>query len=96
MYKIKFLKEAIDDFEKLKKQGQTAKRKKIKLALDKLKENPRHPGLHTHKNNSFKGKYGEEIFQSYVENRTPGAFRIFWVYGPDENVITIISITPHP
>lgn len=95
MYNLKFLKEAIDNLEKLKKHGQNAKRKKIRLALDKLKENPRHPSLHTHKNNSFKAKGGEEIFQSYVENHTPGAYRIFWVYG-EENTIIILAITPHP
>lgn len=95
MYNLKFLTEAINDLERLKKQGQNAKRNKIRLALDKLKENPRHPGLHTHKYNSFKGRAGEEIFQSYVENRTPGAYRIFWTYG-EENTIIILAITPHP
>jgi hypothetical protein len=95
MYNLKFLTEAVDDLEKLKKHCQNAKRKKIRLALDKLRENPRHPGLHTHKNSSFKAKSGEEIFQSYVENRTPGAYRIFWAYGKD-NTIIILAITPHP
>lgn len=95
MYNLKFLKTAIEDLEKLKKQGQTLKRKKIKLTIDKLKENPRHPGLHTHKNSSFKGQNEEEIFQSYVENHTPGAHRIFWTYG-EENTIIILAITPHP
>jgi len=95
MYRLEFLKEAVNDLEKLKKQGLITKRKKIKLALDKLKENPRHPSLHTHKNNSFNGRNGEEIFQSYVENHTPGAYRIFWAYG-ENNTIIILAITPHP
>ena len=33
---------------------------------------------------------------SYLENHKPVAGRIFWVYGPDKNDITIIGIEPHP
>ena len=91
-----YTEEAKLNLAELKKQGQVKKLKKIKLTLDKLQENPKHPGLHTHKYKSFKGINGEEIFQSYVENRTPGAFRVFWHYGPDKKVITILAITPHP
>jgi len=39
---------------------------------------------------------------SYVENRTPGAWRIYWMYGPNEirddveiAVITVLMIGPH-
>lgn len=39
---------------------------------------------------------GEEIFEAYIENKTPGAYRIFWYYGPDNNQITVVAITPHP
>ncbi len=38
----------------------------------------------------------EKIFEAYAEQATPAAYRIFWYYGPDENQITIIAITPHP
>jgi hypothetical protein len=38
-----------------------------------------------------------------VENRTPGAWRIWWMYAPDEirdeqaiAVITVLDIDPHP
>ena len=54
------------------------------------------PGLNTHKYSSIQGKNGEEVFESYVENKTPGAFRVFWHYGPDRQEITIVAITPHP
>jgi hypothetical protein len=40
-----------------------------------------------------------KVWDSYVENRTPGAWRIFWQYGPDEaglRVITVLYIGPHP
>jgi hypothetical protein len=49
------------------------------------------------------GLSGEKIFEAYAQNNTPGAYRIFWHYGPDEitskkraPVITIVAITPHP
>ena len=31
-----------------------------------------------------------------MESKTPAALRIFWHYGPDAEVITIIAITRHP
>lgn len=31
-----------------------------------------------------------------MENHKPAAGRIFWVYDPDKNDITIIGIEPHP
>jgi hypothetical protein len=64
------------------------------LAL--METNLRHPGLKTHKYHSLSGPNGEEIFEAYVQNKTPGAYRIFWYYGPDKNQITILAITTHP
>ncbi len=96
MHRLIYTDEAKNNLNGLKKQGQIKKLRKIRVTLEKLQENPRHPGLHTHKYKSFKGYRGEDVFQSYIENRTPGAFRVFWHYGPDESVITIIAITPHP
>lgn len=96
MHHLIYTDEAKNNLVELKKQGQFKKLKKIKTTLDKIQNNPRHPGLHTHKYKSFKGYNGEYIFQSYVENKNPGTFRIFWHYGPDKQQITIVAITPHP
>ena len=96
MYRIEYKKEAEKNLRDLKKKGDIAKLRKIKEALDKIQQNPRHPGLHTHKYQSFKTKGGDDVFQSYVENHIPSAYRIFGYYGPDNNIITIIAITPHP
>ena len=68
----------------------------LSKALRFLETNPRHPGLNTHKFNSLKGPGGEEVFEAYAENRTPAAYRIFWHYGPGQDVITVVAITPHP
>jgi hypothetical protein len=73
--------------------------KKVRKALRHLEANPRHPGLHSHQYESFPVDRDVKVWDSYVENKTPGAWRIFWRYGPDEDgrsVITVLAITPHP
>jgi len=70
--------------------------KAVRKALGYLQTNPRHPGLNTHKYSSLSGPNNEEVFEAYAENKTPGAYRIFWFYGPDKKEITIVAITPHP
>jgi hypothetical protein len=72
------------------------KHKKVLKTLGLLETNLRHPGLKTHKYDSFQGPKREEVFEAYVENRTPGAYRVFWFYGPGSSQITILAITPHP
>jgi hypothetical protein len=61
-------------------------------------ENPKHPGLQTHEFSSIERPYEKsaKVFEAYVQNRTPGAYRLFWCYGPDKGEITIIAITAHP
>lgn len=44
----------------------------------------------------MEGPNGEEVFTAYAENRTPGAYRVFWCYGPEREMITIVAIAPHP
>ena len=78
--------------------------KAVRKALGYLELNPRHPSLQTHAYTSMQGPLGEKVFEAYAQNHTPGAYRIFWHYGPDETVkgrvrvavVTIIAITPHP
>lgn len=60
-----------------------------------LANDPRHPGLNTHKYDSLSGPTAEPVFEAYAENKTPGAYRVFWYYGPG-NEITLVSVTPHP
>lgn len=68
----------------------------VQKCLGFLQVNPRHPGLNSHKFDSLVGAGGEEVFEVYAQNQTPGAYRVFWHYGPGKNVLTIIAITPHP
>jgi hypothetical protein len=73
-----------------------AKLKKVRKTLGLIQQDPRYPGLNSHKYQSLSGPNGEEVWESYVENRTPGAWRVFWHYGPSEHEITILTIGPHP
>jgi hypothetical protein len=72
--------------------------KQVMKCVQLLQSNPRHPGLETHDYESIANPYDAhaKVFEAYVQNRTPGAYRIFWCYGPKKCEITIIAITPHP
>jgi hypothetical protein len=72
--------------------------KQVHECIQKLLNNPRHPGLRTHKYDSLENPYDgtAPVFEAYAQNRTPGAYRVFWCYGPKPGEITIIAITPHP
>jgi hypothetical protein len=77
--------------------------RQVRKTLAFLEANPRHPSLQTHKFRSLQGPNGEEVFEAYIQNQTPGAYRVFFYYGPDRSegrrripVLTIVAITPHP
>lgn len=86
--------------------GRTAdprKLKKVRRALARLEQDPAYPSLHSHQYENFPGHLAEKVWDSYVENHVPAAWRIFWKYGPDEKrdgrsvpVISVLAITPHP
>ena len=77
--------------------------KQVLKTLGLLELDTRHRGLHTHEYKSMTGARGERLWEAYAQNDTPGAYRVFFHYGPDEGqgrkriaVITIVTITPHP
>jgi hypothetical protein len=61
-----------------------------------LLKNPRHPSFNTHEFDSIANPYdgAAKVFEAYAQNRTPGAYRLFWCYGRDKGEITMIAITP--
>lgn len=61
-----------------------------------METNLRHPSLNTHQYDSLSKQFGEEIFEAYVQSKTPGAYRVFWKYGPEKGNTTILLIEPHP
>lgn len=70
--------------------------KKWGAALKKLAMDPFYPSLKSHEIVPLSKRYGVKVWQSYLENKKSGARRMFWVYGPDKNDITIIGLEPHP
>lgn len=78
------------------KRSNPSKSKKVARTLDLLRtEGPKYPGLNSH---SYHGKVDgyTNVWESYVENRAPSAWRIWWVYGPDADMLTIVAVGPHP
>ena len=69
---------------------------RIGKALKFLAVNPQHPGLQSHEIGVLSKRYGHKVWQSYLENDTPAAGRIYWVYGPNPQIITVIGLEPHP
>jgi hypothetical protein len=72
--------------------------KQVHKTVNLLRANPKHPGLQTHEYTSIENPFDkkQKVFEAYAQNKTPGAYRVFWCYGPGKNEITIIAITPHP
>ena len=82
------------EYKRLGKQD-PKKFKKVKRTLGYMETNLRHPSLNTHEFESMSGVKGERVYEAYVEQQTPGAYRVFWHYGPNQGDITVIAITPH-
>jgi hypothetical protein len=104
-YKLKFSTAAESQLKALAEGGaaNAIKLKKVRRALALLEQDPRYPGLHSHQYENVPGESKARVWDSYVENKTPSAWRIFWMYGPNEIVggqevaiISVLAITPHP
>ena len=76
--------------------------KKLSKAISFLENNPAHNSLNSHEIGELSARYSRQIgrdikvWQSYIENNTPSAGRLYWCYGPVRGVITIIGLEPHP
>ena len=97
MFELIFTPQANSDLREI--ENDPSKRDILKAArktLGLMETSLRHPSLNTHEFTSLKGPNGEKVFEAYVQQKTPAAYRIFWYYGPDRKQITIVAITPHP
>ncbi len=96
-FRLLFTEPAAAHYRQLEKdKSKVAVLKAVRKTLGLMEVNLRHPSLKTHEYTSLKGPEGEKVFEAYVQNKTPGAYRVFWHYGPGKGVLTIIAITPHP
>lgn len=99
MFALVFTDSAQEELERLERSPQqTGVLKQVKKTLGFLQTNPRHPSLQTHVFHSLQHPYHphEKVFEAYVQQHTPAAYRLFWCYGPEKGRITILAITPHP
>lgn len=69
---------------------------KLVKTFNYLSQNPRYNSLNSHEIITLSQRYGIKVWQSYLENKTPSAGRMYWVYGPGKNQITVIGVEPHP
>jgi len=96
-YVLLYTDEAVKVIDDLQSPQYAVKLKKVRKALRPLElRGPQYPGLHSHEYQSIRGPAGAPVWESYVENKTPSAWRIWWIYGPEQEQITIVTIGPHP
>jgi hypothetical protein len=109
-FQILWTPEAAAQFQELQQAAEEAVRKgrkskqfglfqQVEGCIRKLSaQGPRHRGLHSHPFSSLPNPLNPEdkVFESYAQNRTPGAYRVFWCDGTKQGQITLIAITPHP
>ena len=96
-FSLVFTAAAAEHLEQLERDRGLAKRlKAVRKTLARLETDPRHPGLQSHEFKSLSGVQGVKVFESYAEQDTPAAYRVFWHYGPEKGQVTIIAITSHP
>jgi hypothetical protein len=90
--------EASSGTAKTKSSKQEGLFKQVAKAIRQLAADPRHKSLNTHEYASLKHPFDPngKVFEAYAQNKTPGAYRIFWCYGPSRGEIAILAITPHP
>ena len=65
--------------------------KKWGKALTLLSADPGYPSLQTHEIEPLSRRYGMKVWQSYLENKTSGAMRMYWVYGIKEQKIQTLA-----
>ena len=70
--------------------------KAVAKTLGLMQNDLKHPSLNTHEYTSFSRERGYKVFESYAQNKTSGAYRVFWFYGPGKKQLTIVAIVPHP
>jgi hypothetical protein len=96
-FKLKYTDVALEHLLNLKNDSSKQRIfKDVLKALRYMETNLRHPSLNTHEYHTISGPRGEKIFEAYAQQKTAGAYRIFWYYGPEKNVISIVAIIPHP
>lgn len=72
------------------------KHKKVIKCLGFLEQDPKYPSLASTRYQTMYSATVEPIWESYVENHLPSAWRVWWFYGPEDGEITVVDLGPHP
>jgi mRNA-degrading endonuclease RelE of RelBE toxin-antitoxin system len=77
---------------KIRKSGDRGKLKQVQSALEKLADNPAHPGLNTHRMKP-EPRFGnrDDLWISYIRIG-PGGERILWAYGEQGEEVKVIEV----
>lgn len=79
IFRLIFNDDAKEQFQELKNsKSKQSIFKAVCKTLAFMETNLRHPSLKTHEFSTLEGPEGEKVFESYAQNHTPGAYRIFW------------------
>lgn len=72
--------------------------RRLLYVLRQLELNPRNPSLNTHRlrGDFWRKNYGGMLFESYLEQNTAKAARIFWYFTETPGIIRIVGIDVHP
>src|SRR5438132_1250758 len=96
-FALTFTLEAANNLDHLKKEpALSIPCKAVQKALGYMETNLKHPGLQTHKHQELSRRWKKDIFEAFAQNQHPGAYRIFWHYGPKNRELTVLAIVPHP
>jgi mRNA-degrading endonuclease YafQ of YafQ-DinJ toxin-antitoxin module len=87
--------EFISVLARVKKSDQIKYRKILKTVRLLRDEGPGYPGLESHKYQSLTGPQGEDLWESYVENKTPGAWLLSWCYSKQPDTLILVTVGPH-
>jgi hypothetical protein len=102
-YELRFVPAAAQTLARLANGGgaTAAKLRKVRKALGLLQTDPMYPSLHSHLYHQFPGLEKSKVWDSYVDHRTSNAWRMYWMYGPNEvregvevPIITVVFIGP--
>ena len=65
--------------------------KKWGKALKLLSADPGYPSLQTHEIEPLSRRYGMKVWQSYLENKTSGAMRMYWVMDQTRKILQLLD-----
>lgn len=95
MFELELSRAAVKTLSKLERYDKVA-HAAVQKALGTLQINPDHSGLNTHPWRGKKCPHDKTLFESYAQNGSGSAYRIFWCYKPDsEPTIVVAEISPH-